>query len=98
MLDYKFIKDNLEAVKKNIIDRNMDPERANADLVVELYDKRTALVTELQALQQKRNENAAQMKQKLDNDTRAKLIEAGKSLKEEIAKIEAVQKETEEKL
>ena len=82
MLDYRFIKENLEAVKKNIQDRNMN---ADADLVVELFDKRTALVTEVQALQQKRNENAKAMKAKLDNDQRAALIEEGKSIKEQIA-------------
>ena len=67
MLDYKFIKDNLEAVKENIKNRNMV---ADADAVVALYDKRTELVTKLQGLQQKRNENAQAMKQKLDNDKR----------------------------
>ena len=95
MLDYKFIKDNLEAVKQNIINRNMT---ADADIVVELYDKRTALVTKLQNLQQKRNENAQAMKQKLDADARAKLIEAGKAIKEEISGVEAESKEIEEKL
>ncbi|MCQ2576916.1 MAG: serine--tRNA ligase [Treponema sp.] len=95
MLDYKFIKDNLEAVKENIANRNMT---ADADAVVKFYDARTDLVTKLQALQQKRNENAASMKQKLDNDTRAKLIEAGKALKEEIAGVEAELKDVEEKL
>ena len=95
MLDYKFIKDNLEAVKQNIINRNM---KADADIVVELYDKRTALVTKLQALQQKRNENAQAMKQKLDNDARAKLIEAGKQIKAEIADVESESKAIEEKL
>ena len=58
MLDYRFIKDNLEAVKANIAARNMN---ADADLVVALFDKRTALVTELQALQTKRNDNAKAM-------------------------------------
>ena len=43
MLDYKFIKENLAAVKENIKNRNMD---ADADKVVELYDKRTATVTD----------------------------------------------------
>ena len=95
MLDYKFIKDNLDAVKQNIINRNMN---ADADIVVELYDKRTALVTKLQALQQKRNENAQAMKQKLDNDKRAELIEAGKQIKAEISEVESESKEIEEKL
>lgn len=98
MLDYKFIKDNLEAVKKNIIDRNMDPERADADKVVELYDKRTDLVTKQQDLQQKRNENAKAMKQKLDNDKRAELIEAGKKIKEELGALDKEVAETEEAL
>jgi len=95
MLDYKFIKDNLDAVKQNIVNRNM---KADADIVVELYDKRTALVTQLQALQQKRNENAAAMKQKLDNDARASLIEAGKTIKAEISEVENETKKVEEQL
>lgn len=98
MLDYRFIKENLEAVKKNIIDRNMDPSKADADLVVKLFDERTALTTALQDLQQKRNANAASMKQKLDPETRQKYIDEGKSLKEQIAKAESQLKETEEKL
>ena len=95
MLDYKFIKDNLDAVKQNIINRNM---KADADKVVELYDKRTELVTKLQNLQQKRNENAASMKQKLDNDKRQELIAAGKVIKEEITKVEAETKQIESDL
>ena len=61
MLDLKFVKEHLAEVKENIKNRNMV---ADADLVVKLYDERTALTTKLQALQQKRNENAANMKQK----------------------------------
>ncbi len=85
MLDYKFIKDNLEAVKENIKNRNMT---ADADKVVELYDKRTALVTKQQDLQQQRNENAKSMKQKLDDAKRQELIQAGKKIKEDIAEVE----------
>lgn len=85
MLDYKFIKDNLDAVKENIKNRNMT---ADADKVVELYDKRTALVTKQQDLQQQRNENAKAMKQKLDDEKRQELIQAGKKIKEDIAEVE----------
>lgn len=95
MLDYKFIKDNLAAVKENIKNRNMT---ADADIVVELYDKRTALVTKQQDLQQKRNENAKSMKQKLDDAKRAELIEAGKKIKEDIAKVDTELAEIEVKL
>ena len=82
MLDYKFIKDNLAEVKEVIKNRNME---ADADVVVELFDKRTALITKQQDLQQKRNENAKSMKQKLDDAKRAELIEAGKKIKEELS-------------
>jgi seryl-tRNA synthetase len=92
MLDYRFIKDNLAAVKRNIADRNM---RADADRVAELYDKRTALVTELQGLQQKRNENAKAAKAKLADAERAALIEAGKKLKDDIASREDALKQAE---
>ncbi len=86
MLDYRFIKENLAAVKENIKNRNMT---ADADLVVSLFDQRTATVTELQGWQQKRNENAAAMKQKLDQETRQKYIEEGKTIKEKVAEVEA---------
>jgi seryl-tRNA synthetase len=86
MLDYRFIKDNLEAVKENIRNRNM---KADADKVVMLFDKRNELVTQLQNLQQQRNTNAQAMKGKLDADTRNRLIEEGKKLKEDIAAAEA---------
>ena len=95
MLDYKFIKDNLEAVKQNIVNRNMT---ADADEVVRLYDERTALVTRLQQLREKRNENAAFMKGKLEEAKRRELIEKGKELKDAIADAEKTLTETEAKL
>ena len=95
MLDFRFIKDNLEAVKKNILARNMN---CDADLVVQLFDKRTELVTSLQALQTKRNDNAKAMKGKLPDDERKRLIEEGKAIKEEISKAESLLNETEAQL
>ncbi len=92
MLDYKFIKDNLAAVKKNVADRFM---KADPDLVVNLYDKRIALLRELEDERKKRNDNAAAMKGKLESDARAKLIEEGKALKERIAALEAQSAEAE---
>ena len=91
MLDIKFIKEHLEQVKKNIKDRNMV---ADADLVVKLYDEKTALQQKLDGLRQQRNENAAKMKGKLEQDVRTALIAEGKKLKEDIASLE---KEYEEK-
>ena len=95
MLDYKFIKDNLDAVKANIKNRNMT---ADADEVVRLYNKRTELVTALQELQTKRNENAKSMKGKLPDDERKRLIEEGKALKEKIAASEKELADTEAEL
>ncbi|QQO09190.1 serine--tRNA ligase [Breznakiella homolactica] len=86
MLDYRFIAENLDAVKQNIVNRSMN---ADADLVVRLFSRRTELSTALQSLQQQRNANAAAMKGKLEADERNKLIEEGKKLKEDIAASEA---------
>ncbi|MCL2833314.1 MAG: serine--tRNA ligase [Treponema sp.] len=86
MLDYRFIMDNLEAVKKNIADRFM---KADADAVARLYSLRAELTTRLQNLQQKRNANAAAMKAKLEAVLRQKLIEEGKQLKDSIASAES---------
>ena len=85
MLDYRFIKENLDAVKENIKNRNIS---ANADVVVELYDKRNAVVTKRQELQQRRNENAAAMKGKMDAESRQTLVEEGKRIKDAISEIE----------
>lgn len=95
MLDYRFIKENIDAVKQNIKNRNMT---SDADLVVELFNKRTQLISALQEFQQKRNENATAMKQKLEVEQRNALIEEGKALKEKISLMEAELKEAEEAL
>jgi len=86
MLDYRFIKENIDAVKANIAARNM---HADADAVVALFDKRTELVTAMQALQTRRNDNAKAMKGKLSDDERKKLIDEGKAVKDEITASEA---------
>jgi seryl-tRNA synthetase len=86
MLDYRFIVENLAAVKKNIADRNM---KADADEVVRLWNRRVELTTALQALQQKRNANAAAMKGKLEPSDRQALIDEGKKIKDEVASAES---------
>ncbi len=95
MLDYRFIKENLDEVKKNIKNRNMV---ADADVVVTLFDKRAEVVTALQEKQAKRNENANAMKAKLSDEERKKLIAEGKSIKEDIASLEAEVTKVEEDL
>ena len=86
MLDYRFIIENIEAVKQNIANRFM---KADAESVGKLFARRTDLSTALQGLQQQRNTNAAAMKGKLGDSERAALVEEGKKLKQAIADTEA---------
>lgn len=95
MIDLKFLKDNLEAVEKNIRDRAM---RADAAGVVRLYDERSALIREADELRSRRNENAAKMKGGISEGERAVFIEDGKNLKAEIALVETRLEETEKEL
>lgn len=85
MLDLRFIKDNLDAVKKNIGNRFM---KADAELVAALYDTRNEMQKRLEDERRARNENAAAMKGKVDASTRETLIAEGKRLKDGIASLE----------
>lgn len=96
MLDYKFVKENLLSVKQNIINRCMT--NCDADLVVSLYDKRTALVTEQQELQTKRNQNAAAMKKGVSDADRQSLIDQGKAIKTKLSDVGATLEQTEKDL
>jgi len=93
MLDIKFIKDNVELVCENIKKRNV---KADAKLVVELYNKKISLQGVLDKLKNQKNENAAKMKAKLSDDERAKLVEEGKQIKNDIAKLEEDERLVEE--
>ncbi|MFP4362730.1 MAG: serine--tRNA ligase [Spirochaetia bacterium] len=85
MLDLRYIKENLDAVKANIENRFMDadPEKAAA-----LYDRRKELIQKAEEKRRERNENAKSMKGKMPQEERQKFITRGKELKEEIAVIE----------
>lgn len=85
MLDLKFIRDNIEAVRANIADRYMD---ADADAVVRLADERNSAIQSLEDKRRRRNEVAAAMKGKLADAERQALIDEGKALKESIAGLE----------
>lgn len=92
MLDIRYIKENLDAVRQNIRDRYMN---ADADLVVSLYDKRNSLLRALEDSRRQRNENAQAMKTPLSAEDRTRCIEEGKRLKGTIARMEAELQETE---
>ena len=95
MLDLKFIRDNIDAVRENVRNRHVS---ADPDLVVTLYDQRNSLLKELESLRASRNANAERMKGKLTPEARTPLIEEGKRLKESIAEVEKRHEETEKRL
>ncbi len=68
------------------------PTHSNAEgdpaLVASLYAEKVRLEQESDALRAARNENSGKMKGKLDQDTRAALVAAGKALKEQLAQVE----------
>jgi seryl-tRNA synthetase len=82
MLDLKYIRDNLQAVRENTRRRN---STADPDKVVALDAERNRLLASSEALRARRNANAQAMKAKVGPEERQRLIEEGKSLKGEIA-------------
>lgn len=95
MLDLKFIRDNVDSVKTNCRARNVS---VDIDEVVSLYDRRNRTLSELEGLRGKRNENAKKMKGQLSEEERSSLIAEGKSLKQQIPKLEEDLGRTEQKL
>lgn len=95
MLDLKFIKQNMDDVKKNIQNRNMI---VDIDKVLSLYDQRTNYIRITEELRQQRNENAKKMKGNLSSEERQHLIEEGKLLKVNIADSESKLEEIEKNL
>ncbi|TYI28392.1 hypothetical protein ES332_A05G241900v1 [Gossypium tomentosum] len=84
-IDFKWIRDNKEAVAVNIKNRNSN---ANLELVLQLYDKMLNLQKEVERLRGERNNVAIKMKGKLEPAERQKLIEEGKNLKEALTTLE----------
>ena len=95
MLDLRFIRENSDAVKRNVAARHVD---ADVDAVVALYDKRNTTIQELEKLRAERNDVAKRMKGRLETTERDALIEQGKQLKTRIPELEAELKETETRL
>ena len=83
MLDVKFIRENLELVEKSTKEKGY---RINVKEVLELDDKRKAVLAEAEGMRARRNEIAGQMK---GGKPAPELIAEGKKIKEELAKVEA---------
>ncbi len=95
MLDLRFVREHLDEIRVNVKNRRA---QADPDLVVRLYDERNALQQKIDAARSARNANAEKMKAKLPPEDRAKLVDEGRRLKEEIAGLEAAYAEADRKL
>ncbi|MBR3254498.1 serine--tRNA ligase [Candidatus Saccharibacteria bacterium] len=92
MLDVKFIRENLALVEKSTKEKGY---KINVRDVLKIDDERKAVLTEVEALRQKRNEVAAKMK---GGKPEPALIEEGKAIKTELAETEKKLDELEKKL
>ena len=81
MLDLKFIRENADAVAENCRNRHVE---ADVGLVVELADRRSGLIQELNELKQRQNELARSVGKERDPEARQKLVEEARSMKERV--------------
>ncbi len=86
MLDLKFIRENVQAVKENSKNRGIE---ADVGLVIELADRRSSLIQELNELKQRQNQLAKSVGRERDEETRQRLIEESRAMKERIPEREA---------
>ena len=95
MLDLKFIRENAKAVEENSRNRGVE---ADVGLVVELADRRSALIQESNELKQRQNEMARNIGRERDEEARARLIEESRTMKERLPFKENELHEVEERL
>jgi seryl-tRNA synthetase len=86
MLDAAYVREHLQAVKANCVNRGVaaDPER-----VVLLDDQRRDLVGQVQKLQQQQNELSKAIPSERDPARKQELVAQGKQLRAEVAELEA---------
>jgi seryl-tRNA synthetase len=95
LLDLKFIRENVEAVEENCRNRGVE---ADVGLVVELADRRSVLIQELNELRQRQNEMAKSIGKERDEQARGRLIEESRAMKERLPAREEELREVEERL
>jgi seryl-tRNA synthetase len=95
MLDAAFIRDNLDAVKANCRNRNV---QADVDSVIRLDDERKRLIGEAQKLQQRANEVSKATGREKDPAARQQLINEGKTLREQVGTLEKQREQVERDL
>lgn len=92
MLDAQFIRDNVEAVKANCRNRNV---QADVDRVVQLEEQRRQLVHATQIQQQRQNEISKLIPKEKDKDQKQALIQEGRELRDKVGTLEAQLKQIE---
>lgn len=80
MLDFKFIKENQESIIENCKNRLVKVE---VPAIVEMIDRRAALIAELDELRRQQNENARNIKGCKTQDERMPFIQKGAQLKQD---------------
>ena len=95
MLDLKFIRENAAAVEENSRNRGVE---ADVGLVVELADRRSQLIQELNELKQRQNQMAKSIGRERDPGSRETLISESRIMKERIPQREAELARVEERL
>jgi seryl-tRNA synthetase len=95
MLDLKYIRENAKAVQENCKNRGVE---ADVGLVVDLADRRSALIQESNELKQRQNQLARSIGRERDEGARARLIEESRAMKERLPSKEAELHEVEERL
>lgn len=86
MIDLKELKERRDEIAQNISNRYMS---VDIDEIIALQEKRSAMLQESESYRAKRNENAQNMKGKLEKEQRDAYIAEGKAIKETIARLEA---------
>ncbi len=86
MLDPKFIRENVDKVKQNILERNFDPEIANVDEWLTVDKERTRVQQEIEQVNKRKNEIAELLKDATKRTP--ELIEEGKTLKQKSEPLE----------
>ena len=95
MLDLKFIRENAQAVEENCKNRGVE---VDVGLVVELADRRSDLIQEVNELKQRQNQMAKSIGGERDEAARRRLIEESRAMKERLPAREEELREVEGRL
>ena len=95
MLDLRYIRENAAAVQENSRNRGVETD---VGLVVELADRRSALIGELNELRQQQNQMAKSIGREQDPEARERLITESRAMKDRIPEREAELAEVEGRL